>query len=154
MRAIAVGIACLAGVFAAAQGRPQHVGENYTMPVSISAFNDCTGETVEFEGNVHVQYRAHEHPQGFRAEATSNYQNVRGTGTASGATYRLVGTHTSEVDFRRPYPSHSMLNLSVRMLRNGGGKGSNAHVHLQVRYTASGDGKVSSSIERATITCR
>lgn len=141
-------------VVPAAAQRPQHVGENYTMPVIESVFNDCTGETVELNGNVHVQYHAHEMPDGFRAEAASNYANVSGRGTASGATYRMVGTHKSQVDFRRPFPSRSMLNLTVRLIRQGGGKGANSHVQIQVRYTADGNGRITSEIERMTLVCR
>lgn len=155
VRGIAVGaFAFCLSISSTAQQKAQHVGENYTMPLSQSVFNECTGETVELQGNVHVQYRAQELPEGFRAEATSNYQNVSGQGTSSGARYRMVGTHTSVVDFRRPFPSRSMLNLTVRLIRQGGGRGANAHVLTQVRYTANADGKISSEVERLTVTCR
>ena len=135
----------------AASRQPQHIGENYVMPLNEVIFNDCTGEEVALEGAIHVQYRAHELPNGFRAEATSSYRHVRGIGLESGDHYTLVGTDKSQVDFRAPFPSRSLFNLKVLVLRRGGG---HAFFRLQVRFTANAKGRITSEVERLTVTCR
>jgi hypothetical protein len=144
-------LACLLCPCPAGSAAPQHVGENFTMPISDVIFNDCTGEEVAIEGFVHFQFRAHELPDGFRAEATSSYRRVRGTGLESGARYTLVGTDKSQVDFRRPFPARSLFNLKVLVLRQGGG---HSFFRLQVRFTANANGRITSDIERITVTCR
>lgn len=130
---------------------PQHVGDNYVMPIDEVIFNDCTGEEVAVRGLVHVQFRAHELADGFRAEATSSYRHVSGVGLDSGARYHLVGSDKSQVDFRRPFPSRSLFNLKVLVLRQGGG---HSFFRLQVRFTADARGRVTSELDRLTVTCR
>jgi hypothetical protein len=137
-----------------AQSPALHVRDKFRMPVNETLYSSCAGEEIALRGWVHVHYHALELPGGFRAVSTSNYHNVVGVGLVSGARYRLIGTNISEVDFRRPFPRHSLFNLSVRLLRDGGGLRQDSHFHLFTRFTMNGRGRVTSSLDRIVDGCR
>lgn len=128
------------------------VSDQYTVPLNYVIANDCTGEEIQLNGRMHVQYTALETPNGWRAESMSNYNGVSGTGLSSGRTYRLVGSGRTNVDFRRPFPAHNTVVDSVRLISEGGAP--NSHYKLHWHFTFSADGKLSVEFDRAETECR
>ena len=130
----------------------RRVTDHYTVPVNYVVANDCTGEEIQLQGRMHVQYTALETPDGWRAESMSNYQGVTGTGLTSGRTYRFVGSGNTNVDFRRPFPAHNSVVHTVRIISQGGAP--NSHYKLHWHFTINSAGRLSVEFDRAQAECR
>jgi hypothetical protein len=128
------------------------VSDNFSTPMNETVADDCTGEEVQVQGDVHTQYTAHETQDGFHAEAGSNYQGVSGVGVKSGRKYQLVGSDRSVTDFRRPFPSRSDVVQTVRLISQGSAP--NSHYRVHWHYTIDANGRLTAEVFKTEVECR
>lgn len=117
-----------------------------TLPLHFIRSNECTGETVEITGTIHLvsQMRADGSVVGH-----FNYQRVTGIGLTSGTTYRV--TAVDQVHLSPPFPSSLHSVQRFRMIATAGGPDLLVNALTHITVTPNGD--VTASIAELTTSC-
>ena len=155
-RVRAVFVAVLFLVLAAgsnAFGQATTTTTNEELPISSSIANTCNGDTVTFQGTVHVVNTVTvDSSGGFHLKTHSNYQDVSGTGTPSGVNYRIVTT-TNETINDNDGPQFEMTVVqTVKAVSQGSAP--NLFLHVVMHVTINANGETTSTVDEVTAECR
>ena len=119
---------------------------------SIVLYNDCTGETIAFDGSLHTSLTLVADSSGnIHVTSHSNWQNVKGTGHSSGDKY--VGTATASTSSGGVSDPTTVYTEAVNIHLIGLGKATDLRLHVIYHYTIV-DGRITALIESATLDCR
>lgn len=154
-RVCAALFALLFAAFAGAEafGQATTTTTNETVPFTSSIFNQCNGDTVTFSGNLHVvNTMTTDGSGGTHLKTHTNYQNVTGTGTPSGITYR-VKTVTNEVVNDSDGPQLNATVISTVKL-NAQGPALNYFLRIVMHITINANGETTSQTQEVSAECR
>ena len=119
---------------------------------SIVLYNDCTGETIAFEGSLHTSLRLVADGSGnIHVSSHSNWQNMRGIGLSSGDKY--VGSATASTSSSGVSDPTTVYTEAVNIQLIGQGKVPDLRLHVIYHYTIV-DGRITTFIDSATLDCR
>lgn len=150
--------ALFAVLFAAFAGTPAFAQAtttttNETVPFTSSVFNQCNGDTVTFSGSLHVTNTMTIDASGSTHLRThTNYQNVTGTGTPSGITYR-VKTVTNEVVNDSEEQQYNATVISTVKL-NAQGPTLDYFLRIAMRVTVNANGETTTQVQEVLVECR
>jgi hypothetical protein len=122
------------------------------IPVTITAFLDCTGELVEVSGNLHVV--THQTINGKRATFTSHFQpmGLQGYGTVSGSMYNATGV-TRQVNTVSLTGTQQTFTLVNRFHFVGTGGAASFYVKQTTHLTVNANGEMTSQVDNFDLSC-
>ncbi len=108
-------------------------------PFNKTLFNPCTGEEVQFTGDILFLYRETRDPNGgFHIEQHTSGAGVTGTGE-SGTQYRLVGVARQGVYFAPGETREATSVQSLRLVSNGSSDNYVLVTQIHVTFNANGE---------------
>ncbi|MFT3774958.1 MAG: hypothetical protein QM820_57150 [Minicystis sp.] len=123
------------------------------VPVDLSVFVPCSGDTVELTGNVHLVFHVtFDDAGGFHVITEGNAQDVRGVGFPSGRTYHLVSTGINEFSSSANGASEGTLVSIFEAI--GQGPGNNFVEQTTFHITTNANGEVTAEVFEAHAYCR
>ena len=126
------------------------VVENSWSPIDMIFYNDCTGEDVEFHGDIHEVYSVTvDGNGGFHVSYKINYAEATGTGLSSGDHYQVSGTYADNFNMI-PGVVYTEVHHG-QIIRPG--KGGNGLFHFTYHYTINANGELTSYVDKVDITC-
>lgn len=150
-----LGAALLLTLFAAGAARAQAVTvtTNETLPFTNTMPNPCNGDIVTFSGDIHVvNHFTTDAGGGTHVKTHGNYQSVSGTGTPSGAQYRVVTTSNETIN-DNDGPQTEVSSVQVLNLISQG-SGPNFRLRIVFHITINANGTTTSQVEESSIECR
>lgn len=134
---------------------------NQTTPFATSVVNDCTGELVAVEGNLHTIVRMSSSGDRLNTAEAVHFTGVKGTALVSGAQYvemdvqNTQANMTVDSDFA---PSEFTAERTMNLTRLGEdktfGDGDDLRVHVIAHMTINANGVVTADKFDATAECR
>ena len=126
---------------------------NEELPISSSITNTCNGDTVAFQGTVHVvNTLTTDASGGYHLKTSSNYQDVSGTGTPSGLNYRIVTTRNDTVNDSDSAQFETTVVQTILAVSQGSAP--NLFVHIVLHVTVNANGQTTSTVTQVTAECR
>ncbi|HJQ30973.1 MAG TPA: hypothetical protein VJ866_02270 [Pyrinomonadaceae bacterium] len=126
---------------------------NEELPISSSIANTCNGDTVLFQGTVHVvNTLTVDSSGGYHLKTHSNYQDVSGTGTPSGLTYNVRTTTNETVNDNDNPQFETTVIQTVKAVSQGSAP--NLFVHVVMHVTVNANGQTTSTVTEVTAECR
>ncbi|MFL6254452.1 MAG: hypothetical protein ACJ74T_05495, partial [Pyrinomonadaceae bacterium] len=126
---------------------------NENIPFTSTITNPCNADQVTFSGTMHVTNTVtNDASGGFHLKSHVNYQDVSGTGTPSGNSYR-VGTVSNET-LNDPDGEQSEMTViqTVKLITQG--PALNYFMRLVFHVTVNANGETTSSVLETTMECR
>ena len=139
-------IGSLFGLAAAINVPPALAATSTIIPLHSLRSQDCTGETVELVGNLHLVSQVQ--PDG-SIVGHFNYQGVTATGETSGIVYRA--TSVDNIVLRAPVPSDVTSVGNLHLL--GPGPDNNLLVRTLYHLTINANGELTASIDEISSVC-
>jgi TRAP-type uncharacterized transport system substrate-binding protein len=145
-------------VFCGAAGSPAFgqattTTTNEELPISGSVLNICNGDTVTYQGTVHVVNTVtNDASGGFHLKTHSNYQDVTGTGSPSGLTYRVRTTINETVNDNDGPQFETTVIQTVKLISQGSAP--NLFLHVVMHVTINANGQTTSTVNEVTAACR
>jgi hypothetical protein len=142
-----------AGAGSPAFGQATTTTTNENIPFTSTLTNLCNGDQVTFSGTMHVTNQVtNDASGGFHLKTHVNYQDVSGTGTPSGNSYR-VGTVSNET-LNDPDGGQSEMTViqTVKLITQG--PSLNYFVHFVFHVTVNANGETTSTVDETRIECR
>ena len=126
------------------------VVENSKSPISMTWYNDCSGEDVEFHGYIHEVYRVTDDGNGgFHIGANINYAQATGTGLSSGDHYQVSGAYADNFNLKAGEVYTSVHHGQI--IRPG--KEGNGLFHFTYHYTINANGEMTSYVDKFDVKC-
>lgn len=154
-RACAALFALLFTAFAgtSAFGQAGTTTTNENIPFTNTLTNLCNGDQVTFSGTMHITNTVTSDASGgIHLRTHVNYQDVSGTGTPSGNSYR-VGTVSNET-LNDPDGEQSEMTViqTVKLITQGSAL--NSFMRFVFHVTVNANGETTSSVFENTVECR
>ncbi|MFL6331846.1 MAG: hypothetical protein ACJ754_00725 [Pyrinomonadaceae bacterium] len=146
-------MAC-AGASTPALGQATTTTTNEEIPFTSSLFNPCNGDQVTFSGTLHVvNTMTTDAGGGTHLKTHLNYQDVTGTGTPSGVTYK-VRTVTNEVvnDNDDGPQSTATVISTVKLIAQG--PMLDYFMRTVLHVTVNANGETTSTVQEVSVECR
>jgi len=126
---------------------------NEELPISSSVVNTCNGDTVTFQGTIHVTHTLTvDSSGGVHLKTHSNYQDVSGTGTPSGLNYRIVTTINETVNDSDTAQFETTVVQTIKAVSQGSAP--NLFIHVVMHVTVNANGETTSTVTEVTAECR
>ncbi|HEX8337256.1 MAG TPA: hypothetical protein VF621_11045 [Pyrinomonadaceae bacterium] len=136
-----------------AYGQATTVTTSENIPFASTLTNPCNGDLVTFSGTLHVvNSMTTDASGGTHLRTHINYQNVTGTGTPSGLTYK-VRTITNEVSNDADGPQSNATVISIVKL-TAQGPALDFYLRTVLHVTVNANGETTSTVEETSIECR
>ena len=150
-------IACVslvaAAVCATAYAQSTTVTTNETVPFSGSLANPCNGDTVTFQGNIHVtNHMTTDAGGGTHLKTHLNFQGVTGTGAPSGLTYNVRTTTNQSVNDSDGPQSEATVISTVKLISQGPPQ--NYFLRNVFHVTVNANGTTTSTVDETSAECR
>jgi hypothetical protein len=127
--------------------------QNMTVPLNVSFFNPCTGDLINFSGNIHfVVAETPDASGGFHFHFDDNVSGVTGVGIPSGTTYHGVGGGWFEFNADPPFPVEATATNVFAFI--SAGSSPNFVITATFHMTVNADGTIISSVNRFSLSCR
>jgi hypothetical protein len=143
-------------VFAAgsnAFGQATTTTTNEDLPISSSLVNSCNGDVVAFSGTLHIANTlTTDSSGGYHLRTHSNYQDVSGTGTPSGANYRITTTNNETVNDSDTPQFETTVIQTIKAVSQGAIP--NLFIHVVLHVTVNANGQTTSSVTEIRTECR
>jgi hypothetical protein len=125
--------------------------ENFFQPLNLTAFDECTGESVHFTGQLHILSTVTINPNGsFHLHMTQNYAGVKGVGQTTGRIYQLPG----ELSVTENLTAAQVMTAVVFSNLITDGSPSNEKITVSLHITINANGTVTvDNVEFESITC-
>jgi hypothetical protein len=129
------------------------------VPFSSTTFTSCTGEAIAFEGFLHFKVHVDTTTSGTTHSSVElNWQDVKGVGLLSGASYVLIEQISSSVNASGPFPAELNFEASAHFMRQGEDGtlvlGDDLHIKAFAHLTVNANGIVTVNRFGQTIECR
>jgi hypothetical protein len=126
---------------------------NEDIPISSSLVNSCNGDVVSFSGTLHITNTlTTDSSGGYHLRTHSNYQDVSGTGTPSGATYRITTTNNETVNDSDTPQFETTVIQTIKAVSQGAIP--NLFIHVVLHVTVNANGQTTSSVTEIRTECR
>lgn len=126
---------------------------NEDIPFTSSVFNQCNGDNVTFSGTMHVvNTLTTDADGGTHLKTHTNYQDVTGTGTPSGITYRVKSV-SNEVVNDNDGPQYNATVISTLRL-NAQGPALNYFLRIVMHVTINANGETTTQTQEVSVECR
>jgi len=122
--------------------------QNITLPLSSIRSQDCTGELVQFGGELHLVALLE---NAGTVAGHLNYQGVTATGLTSGTIYRATSVDNFRIDLGGSSPQDVTSTRNIHLV--GPGSGDNLLVQIVTHLTVNANGEVTASVEKALSVC-
>jgi hypothetical protein len=136
-----------------ALGQATTTTTNENIPFTSTLANLCNGDQVTFSGTMHVTNTVtYDASGGIHLRTHVNYQDVSGTGTPSGNSYR-VGTVSNET-LNDPDGEQSEMTViqTVKLITQG--PALNYFIKFVFHVTVNANGETTSSVLESKVECR
>ena len=123
-----------------------------SIPISLSAYNPCSGEAVDLSGRVHYLVNVTEDATGgYHLDVHLNTQGVSGTGQTTGAKYEVNYTDTFQLNVTNAgLEATAPLHLNVI----GQGQAPNFLLHAQFHIRVDATGGLTTYVDGFRLECR
>lgn len=153
MRRPLIAVAALAG--ACALAGTSAAGTSVTTPFSGEAINNCNGELVTVEGNIHTTASTTTDTNGTHFHVTVNLSDVKGVALVSGARYVEVLTQTQTANFSFDGASEQNGETTQILNRLGeDGTPDDFYTHVSFHMTVNANGVPTVDRTDSRIDCR
>jgi len=119
--------------------------------ITVAQSGGCLTEDVVLTGNLKILFVDTLLPDGDRATIVTNWQGVKGTGLATGTTYQGTSVTQTTVFFTGEPPFSTTLASSFNII--GRGEANNLLVHENGKVTVNGNGEVTATFDKLSVTC-
>jgi hypothetical protein len=129
------------------------VVQNERVPLDMTIFNQCTGDTIRFTGTIHFLAAATADGNGgFHIHFDDNVSGVTGVGVPSGPTYHGVGGDWFEANVRPPFPVVVTRTDVFGLISTGSAP--NLMIKAVFHITINANGTMTSQVDKFSFTCR
>lgn len=144
-------------VFAAAGspafGQATTTTTNEDIPISGTVANNCNGDTVAYQGTLHVTNTlTTDSSGGFHLKTHTNFQDVSGTGVPSGLNYRVVTTRNETVNDSDSAQFETTVIQTIKAVSQTSAP--NLFIHIVMHVTVNANGQTTSTVTEVTAECR
>jgi hypothetical protein len=134
------------------------VVETHTPFSSVFLFNPCIGEFIAIQGFVHTKVHVDTTADKTHFSTEFNWQDMKGVGLTSGATYVVVNAQSVSVNVSAPFPQIITVEQSVHFIRQGEDGTlvleDDFHVKTKFHFTVNANGVVTVNKNEFTVECR
>ena len=143
-------------VFAAAAspayGQATTTTTNEELPISGTIINTCNGDTVTYQGTVHVTNTVTTDASGgYHLKTHTNYQDVSGVGAPSLINYRIVTTTNVTVNDSDSAQFETTLIQTIKAVSQGSAP--NLFLHFVMHVTVNANGETTSTVVNVNVDC-
>lgn len=126
------------------------------VPVNLTLFNPCTGELIDFSGNLHivdhVTFVPHDPDGGLHLNRKENWQGVAGIDQTTGNRYRLTGVrHNLNLNANAPLPFVLTLVRTQNVISRG--SADNLQLRRRVHVTVNANGTTTVDFDSFSLIC-
>lgn len=156
-RLLTFGLTSFAAAFAATAALAGAV-LNQTTPVSTTAFNDCTGETILLEGDLHTVVHFGESGERVHLGEDVRLTGMKGTALVTGARYVEMDVQNTQANItplgQQEFTAVRTMNLTRLGEDQTFGDGDDLRVHVTAHLTINANGVVTADKTDARTECR
>lgn len=146
-------LAAAAPPWAPASAQATTVTTNETIPFTDTRSNPCNLDLVTFSGELHVTNSVTtDAGGGTHVRSHVNYQDVSGTGSPSGLSYRVVTTTNESLNDNDGPQSELTVIQVVRLISQGSAP--NFQLQVVLHITINANGQTTSEVTETRIMCR
>ena len=143
----------LAAAGSPAFGQATTTTTNEELPISGTVANNCNGDTVAYQGTVHVTNTlTTDSSGGVHLKTHSNFQDVSGVGVPSGLSYRVVTTRNETVNDSDSAQFETTVIQTIKAISQGSAP--NLFIHIVMHVTVNANGQTTSTVQETSIECR
>ena len=126
---------------------------NENIPFTSTLTNLCNGDQVAFSGTLHItNTMTTDASGGTHLKTHINYQDVSGTGSPSGITYRVRTVSNETTNDNDGQQSEMTVIQTVKLIAQGSAP--NYFVHFVYHVTINANGETTTSVDETRIECR